>query len=198
VTPDFWRHHLRIDPVEFFGDPDEFLAPTAANVLIAANPVQPRSEGEIRLDLDPMGPPDIRYNYFDEPGDLAVAVAVTRRCLQIAANWPGPGLGPVHIPPALARAHGHRPGEQPSDELLADLTLHYSLTVYHPTGTCRIGDVVDPALRLIGVDRLRVADASVMPDIVSGNTNAASIMIGEKAAELLATEHGVKLAEFVG
>jgi choline dehydrogenase-like flavoprotein len=127
-----------------------------------------------------------------------VAVAVTRRALQIAANWPGAGIGPVHIPPALARAHGHQPGQDPSDELLADLVLHYSLTVYHPTSTCRIGEVVDPTLKLVGVDRLRVADASVMPDIVSGNTNAATIMIGEKAAELIANEHGVKLAEFVG
>jgi choline dehydrogenase-like flavoprotein len=63
---------------------------------------------------------------------------------------------------------------------------------------CRIGSVVDPQLRVLGVDGLRVADASVMPNVVSGNTNAASIMIGEKAAELLAADHGVALAEVVG
>ena len=57
---------------------------------------------------------------------------------------------------------------------------------------------MDPRLHVLGVDGLRVADASVMPNVVSGNTNAASIMIGEKAAELVATEHGVALAEFVG
>jgi choline dehydrogenase-like flavoprotein len=75
--------------------------------------------------------------------------------------------------------------------------MHYSLSVYHPTSTCRIGSVVDADLRVLGVDGLRVADASVMPSIVSGNTNAAAIMIGEKAAELIAREHGLSLEEFV-
>jgi len=70
--------------------------------------------------------------------------------------------------------------------------------VYHPTSTCRIGDVVDPRLRVSGVGKLRVADASVMPAVIGGNTNAPSIMIGEKAAEMIAVDHGVKLREFVG
>jgi choline dehydrogenase len=61
-----------------------------------------------------------------------------------------------------------------------------------------MGSVVDADLRVRGVGGLRVADASVMPNVVSGNTNAACIMIGEKAAELLAADHGVRLAEFVG
>jgi choline dehydrogenase len=87
----------------------------------------------------------------------------------------------------------------PSDALLQDdLALHHSFTVYHVTSTCRIGSVVDPRLKVMGVGKLRVADASVMPNVVSGNTNAASIMIGEKAAEMLAADHGVKLFEFVG
>jgi choline dehydrogenase-like flavoprotein len=79
-----------------------------------------------------------------------------------------------------------------------ELRLHFSLTVYHLTSTCRIGSVVDPRLQVVGVGKLRVADASVMPNVVSGNTNAASIMIGEKAAEMVAADHGVNLAEFVG
>ena len=81
---------------------------------------------------------------------------------------------------------------------MEDFALHFSLTVYHPTSTCRIGGVVDPRLRVNGVGRLRVADASVMPAVIGGNTNAPSIMIGEKAAEMIAAEHGVRLAEFVG
>jgi len=70
--------------------------------------------------------------------------------------------------------------------------------VYHLAGTCRIGSVVDPRLRVTGVAGLRVADASVMPNLTSGNTNAASIMIGEKAAEMIAADHGVHLKEFAG
>ena len=100
--------------------------------------------------------------------------------------------------PALASKHGHADGAEPSDALLEDLALHYAGTVYHPTSTCRIGSVVDPRLRLIGVKNLRVADASVMPNIISGNTNAACIMIGEKAAEMIAADNAVKLDEFVG
>jgi len=72
------------------------------------------------------------------------------------------------------------------------------MTVFHLTCTCRIGSVVDPRLRVLGVEGLRVADASVMPNIISGNTNAATIMIGEKAAEMIAADYGVHLAEFVG
>ena len=101
------------------------------------------------------------------------------------------------MPPALAAKHGHVTGDTPSDDLLEDLALHYSFTVYHLTSTCRMGSVVDPRLRVIGVAGLRIADASVMPNVVSGNTNAASIMIGEKAAEMLAADHDVQLKEFV-
>src|SRR5919199_6138248 len=107
-------------------------------------------------------------------------------------------VGDLFVPPALAEKHGFTRGDVPSDELIVDLARHYAFTVYHPTSTCRIGSVVDPQLRVLGIEGLRVADASVMPNVVSGNTNAASIMIGEKAAELVAADHGVALAEFVG
>jgi choline dehydrogenase-like flavoprotein len=81
---------------------------------------------------------------------------------------------------------------------LEDLARHYSFTVYHLTSTCRMGSVVDEQLRVNGVAGLRVADASVMPNVTSGNTNAPSIMIGEKAAEMLAADHAVQLAQIVG
>jgi choline dehydrogenase-like flavoprotein len=193
-----WRTCLRVDPYEYFDDPEVRLAPDAESVIILANPVQPRSEGEIVLGTaDPFDHPIIRMNYYDDPHDMEVMLAVIRKALDVAANWPGE-LGPLLVPPALAAEHGYQSGDTPSDELLTDLARHYSFTVYHLTGTCRMGSVVDPELRVIGVGGLRVADASVMPNIPSGNTNAPCIMIGEKAAELLAAEHGVHLAELVG
>ena len=72
-----------------------------------------------------------------------------------------------------------------SDEEIMDFVRRAGQTVYHPTSTCAIGSVVDPELRVYGVDGLRVADASVMPTITRANTNAATIMIGEKAADLI-------------
>ena len=130
---------------------------------------------------------------------MKVMIAVIRKALELVAHWPSQReIGPLLIPPFLATKHGHVTGDAPSDTLLKDLVRHYSTTVYHLTSTCRMGDVVDSELRVNGVANLRVADASVMPNVVSGNTNAASIMIGEKAAEMIAADNGVKLNEFVG
>jgi choline dehydrogenase-like flavoprotein len=196
---DIWRTCLRVDPSEYFDDADQRLAPDAESVIVLANPVQPHSEGEIVLtSAEPFDEPDIRMNYYGDPYDMEVMVAVLRRALDVVAHWPGQqGLGPLLVPPALAAKHGYVPGHAPSDDLLVDLARHYSFTVYHLTSTCRMGSVVDSRLRVMGVAGLRVADASVMPNVVSGNTNAAAIMIGEKAAEMLAADHGVRLAEFV-
>ena len=197
---DIWNALLRIDPTEFLDDPARQLAVEAQSIIVLANPVQPHSEGEIRLtSADPAAHPDICMNYYDDPHDISVTVAIMRRCLDIVENWPnGRKIGPLIVPPALAAKHGHVSGTRPSDALLEDIARHYSLTVYHPTSTCRIGTVVDDQLRVMGVGQLRVADASVMPNIVSGNTNAACIMIGEKASEMLARSHSVRLQETVG
>src|SRR5262249_50304497 len=159
---------LRIDTASFFPDPDGTLAPERENIIAFANPVLPHSEGEIVIEsADPATPPSIRMNYFADPHDLKVMTAVMRRGLAIIDAWPGrPKPGPLVVPPELARKHGYRPGEPPSDALLENMALHYALTVYHLACTCRIGDVVDPKLKVLGVAGLRVADASVMPEIV--------------------------------
>jgi choline dehydrogenase len=194
-------HNLfNIDTTRFFDDPAARLAPDVERVALMANPVLPHSEGEIVLrSTDPTVHPTIRMNYYDDPYDMKVMIAAARRTLDVAAHWPGNRkVGPVMIPPFLAEKHGYVAGTEPSDALLEDFALHFSLTVYHHTCTCRMGDVVDPRLRVLGVGRLRVADASVMPNVTSGNTNAPTIMIGEKAAEMIAAERGVKLANFVG
>jgi len=199
-TEDLFSARLNIDTTRYFADREAALAADAESIIVLANPVLPRSEGEIVIEsADPATPPRINFNYFADPYDLKVMVSVMRRALNIVENWPGPHKpGPLNIPPHLAAKHGFRPGEPPSDALLENMALHYATTVYHLSCTCRIGGVVDPRLRVIGVGRLRVADASVMPEIVSGNTNAASIMIGEKAAEMVAADHGVHLRAFVG
>lgn len=195
---DIWQGLLRVDPDQYLDDADARLAPDAESLLILANPVQPHSEGEIVLaSADPLDHPDIRMNYYGDPHDMRVMVAVLHRALEVVKNWPADRkLGPLLVPPFLAAQHGYAAGDTPSDALLEDLARHYSFTVYHPTSTCRIGSVVDPQLRVTGVAGLRVADASVMPNVPSGNTNAASIMIGEKAAEMIAADHDVELDEF--
>jgi choline dehydrogenase len=197
---DFQRTIMNLDTARFFDDPAKRIASDAENLLLLANPVLPKSRGEIVLDsADPGVQPAIRMNYYDDPRDMKVMVAAIRRTMDIAAHWPGNRkLGALMMPPFLAEKHGYRDGSEPSDALLEEFALHFSLTVYHPTSTCRIGDVVDPRLRVLGVGNLRVADASVMPAVIGGNTNAPTIMIGEKAAEMIAADHGVRLAEFVG
>jgi choline dehydrogenase len=83
-----------------------------------------------------------------------------------------------------------------SDQQLLDFARNHGGTVFHASGTCRVGTdamtVVDPALRVHGIERLRVIDASIMPAITSANTNAASLMIGEKGAELVSAGAGVQ------
>jgi choline dehydrogenase-like flavoprotein len=87
-----------------------------------------------------------------------------------------------------ATAH-HPTGDVQSDDELLAAAREIGITQYHPIGTCRMGTdpmaVVDPALRVRGIDGLRVADASIMPTMISGNTNASAIMIGEKASDLI-------------
>ena len=199
-SPEIWWKCLRVDANEYFDDPTRRLAPDAESIILLANPVQPHSEGEIVLKTaKPADHPTIRMNYFCDPHDMQVMLSVLRRTLDIAANWPGARkLGPLLVPPHLARQHNHRTDTCPTDALLEDLVRHYAMTVYHLTSTCRIGDVVDPPLRVLGIDNLRVADASVTPNVISGNTNAPCIMIGEKAAEMLAIDHNVEIADFVG
>lgn len=198
-TPDIWRHLFRVEPADYFADPESALSPSAETVVVLPNPVQPHSEGEVCLvSSDVADAPRIDLNYLADPHDVTVMVAVMRRALEIVDHWPGDGLGSLLVPPHLAEAHGHATGDVPSDALLEDLARHYALTVYHESSTCRMGSVVDAELRVLGVAGLRVADASIMPTVVSGNTNAATIMIGERAADLIAEEHRLTLTSTVG
>lgn len=197
--PDFFGDRCNMDTDGAFGDTAHVLDPTAERVVFVANPVLQRSEGEITIvSSDPHVHPEIDLNYYGDAHDLKQMVAAMRISLELAKSWPEPGLGDWFAPPDLAARHGYVAGEEPSDAFLENVALHYTLSIYHLCGTCRIGDVLDPRLRVKGVAGLRVADASVMPDHVSANTNAATIMIGEKAAEMIARDNGVRLESFVG
>jgi choline dehydrogenase-like flavoprotein len=186
---------LNIDLDMLFADASRTLAADAESVIFLASNCVPHSEGELVIASgDPAVPPTINFNYFSDPHDLKVMVAIMRRTLEIAAAWPGEKkLGAWLVPPMLAKMHNHVDGEEPSDALLENHALHFAQTIYHLSCTCRIGSVVDPELRVYGVKKLRVADASIMPEITSGNINAPSIMIGERAADLLARDHGLSM-----
>ena len=188
-------NQLNMDTSLYATDADTVLGPEAENIYLVVQLELPRSEGEIVLQsADPSTPPAINMNYYADPVDLKVMVAAMRRSLDIVARWPGPDKpGEWMVPPDLARKHGHVAGQLPSDALLENTALHFSHTTYHVSCTCRIGSVVDPRLRVYGVKNLRVADASVMPEIASGNINAVVIMIGERAAEIIAADHAVRL-----
>jgi choline dehydrogenase-like flavoprotein len=171
-------------PAPFFeegiGDPYDRHAVVMGPILL-----KPHSRGTITLrSADPMHKPIIDPAYLtDEAGaDRAALMAGLRMCAAIARS------------PALADVIGEvaRPlgATTLDDETLEKALNSLSHTLYHPVGTCRMGiddaSVVDPQLRVRGVEGLRVADASVMPTIIRGHTHAPSVVIGERAAELIA------------
>jgi choline dehydrogenase len=128
---------------------------------------------------DPTGKPFIMHGYYTEEDDLRSAVEGLRMVLEFARTGP------------LSR-YAETPGLAPASDSDADLELHvrqFCQTIYHPTSTCRMGadpgSVVDPELRVRGVEGLRVVDASVMPSVPRGNTNAPVIAIAERAADLI-------------
>jgi choline dehydrogenase len=150
-------------------------------LTIAPCQVRPESRGTIRIkSADPTIYPSIAPNYLSDPLDQEVAVASLKWGRRIAAQ------------PALAPWIDHEMMPGPDLQADADLLAYARMagsTIYHPVGTCQMGHgpsaVVDPQLRVIGVTGLRVVDASVMPRLISGNTNAPTIMIAEKAADMI-------------
>jgi choline dehydrogenase len=143
--------------------------------------LRPTSRGSIRITSpDPAVYPSIQPNYLSTEEDCQVAVDAIKVARRIAEQ----------APLASVITEEYVPGAQyQSDEELLEAARQYSQTIYHPAGTCKMGHdlmaVVDDQLRVHGLEGLRVVDASIMPMIVSGNTNAPTIMIAEKAADMI-------------
>jgi choline dehydrogenase-like flavoprotein len=139
--------------------------------------VKPTSRGAVTLrTASPYVKPRIQHNYLTTEEDRATILAGTKVALQIAQQDAFEGIitGPFEAP-----------DPDSSDEELWTYIEQQTMTIYHPTSSCAIGPVVDSRLKVNGVAGLRVVDASVMPTIVRGNTNAPTIMIAEKAADLI-------------
>lgn len=157
------------------------LLPRRHGFVVAVSAGRPTSRGSIALrSPDPMAHPVIRPNYFSDPGDLDTLTAGVRI---LRAAMQGPRMRP-HIEEDV------QPGPIPNDpEAVAAAIREKGGTFWHAAGTCRMGgdpdSVVDPELRVRGVDGLRVADASIMPTPLNASTHAPTIMIGEKAAALI-------------
>ena len=153
----------------------------AAGMTVAICPVRPDSRGTIMArSADPREKPVITPNYLSAPGDERVMLAGIRFTRNIFAA------------PAMARHSVEEtlPGpDVVSDEALAEHARRFGTTIFHPVGTCKMGEdpraVVDSRLRVRGIGGLRVIDASVMPTLTTGNTNAPTIMIGEKGAAMI-------------
>jgi choline dehydrogenase len=163
-------------------DPDDFVTLTVALT-------RPISRGTVSLrSADPLAPPVIRANYFAEAADLTAMVEGVRLALRLAGTKAYAALRGAPAPPSADLSAASTP-----DQLRAFIRATAE-TMFHPAGTCRMGHgagaVVDPDLGVRGVEGLRVADASIMPMVINCQCNAACVMIGERAAELVAGDGG--------
>ncbi len=146
-----------------------------------AHPMRPESTGHIHIkSADPRDPPAIHFNFHSVAADAALTVRAVRIARTIMT---APAMAPLKVSEIEPGA------EATSDDDILSWVRAAAQTTYHPVGTCKMGvdrnAVVDDQLRVHGLTGLRVADASIMPTLTSGNTNAPTIMIGEKAADLV-------------
>lgn len=181
VNPDTQIHFLAGAGVEAGIEP----VPSGSGVTINSYFLRPRSRGRVTLrSANASEAPLIDPNYLSDPYDLKMSVEgckLMRDIMQQSA-----------FSPYIRREH--MPGQEAqSDKDLENYIRQFARTCYHPVGTCKMGvdemSVVDTQLRVRGIEGLRVVDSSVMPDLVSSNTNAPTIMIAEKASDLIIASH---------
>ncbi len=178
ATPDIQFHIQPLSADSLSEGTHRFSAFTAS-----VTQLRPESRGEIRLRTSSIHDhPDIHPNYLATDNDCRTLVEGIRIARRISL-----------CEPLKSRVTGeHAPGDDvplDDDEATLEWARNTATTIFHPSGTCKMGRdagaVVDPRLRVHGVGGLRVADASIMPTLVSGNTNAPAIMIGEKASAMI-------------
>ena len=163
------------------------LHPYSAFTLTVCQ-LRPHSRGSVHIQSsDPFKAPAIRVNYLSDPRDIEVLTTGLALARRIARTDPLANLIKTERSPGT---------DVVTREGLHEFLREKGMSVYHPTGSCRMGSgadaVVDERLRVRGVAGLRVADASIMPSLISGNTNAPAIMIGEKAADMILADHAMK------
>ena len=156
---------------------------------ITAIVLRPQSRGYVRLkSTDPYTHPIIQPNYFEELQDLNVLAEGLKTALELTSSPMFQSIGAKPFQTKNPKCHAF---ELYSDQYMKCMSQSYTITSYHPSGTCKMGanndttTVVDPELRVKGVEGLRVIDASVMPFITSGNLNAPVVAIAEKMADII-------------
>ncbi len=181
TQPDLQQPDLQFHFVPAYYINHGFIKPQGQGFTIGSTLIKPKSRGYINLrSSDPFAAPLIQPNYLTHETDWQVLIRGLKLSRRIAHT--------VAFEPF--REQEYLPGDTvQSDEALAEYIREYVLSIYHPVGTCKMGKaptaVVNSSLQVHGVEGLRVVDASIMPSIVSGNTNAPTIMIAEKAADLI-------------
>jgi choline dehydrogenase len=150
--------------------------PTTDAISFGSCVLAPRSRGHVTLASgQPTAKPKIQHNYYAEAADLETAIAGLRITLEIS----GTGAMKPYVENVYSAP------ESDAERDLRTFIRRNTQPIYHPSGTCAMGSVVDASLRVLGVDRLRVIDASIMPTVIRGNTNAPTMMIAEKGADLV-------------
>ncbi len=181
LTPDDPSPELGLIVAPALKNQPQRLIPFGHGISLHVSVMHPQSRGEIRLNSpDPRDKPQLHANFLSHPEDLRKLVEG------------------IHLVRSLANTAAFRrhlkgelvPGRQINSQVQIEQWIRHNLgTVYHPVGTCKMGHdplaVVDDQLRVHGIEGLRVVDASIMPTLITGNTNAPAIMIGEKAADLI-------------
>ncbi len=176
------RDGLKAPDIQIHTIPILFPEAGAGEILVdgwatSACLLAPKSEGFVKLrSRIPSAKPRILHNYLVEPGDMQAMVQGVRRLAQVSEQ---PALQ------AVSNGRFAAPAADADDAAIVSHIERNTSTLYHPVGTCAMGAVVDDQLRVLGMERLRVIDASVMPTPVSGNTNAPTIAIAERASDLL-------------